>query len=194
MAMAFEYTLDTGYDFNTEFQQALAGILSQEYMEYINGQNLTVEEAKVGFDLDGDGELNSTVALTIEYDAEKYADTNGYGGTYLDLYLAELTENLQWYVDSLDYAEGWTWFDADGAALTDEEVAAMTTAGKAQAFIEGRYAKGSSGSSMGGPGGDMSGGPGGNPPDGGNGGPGGTPPDGGGMGGPGYGGIPPIRS
>ena len=170
MALAMEYTLNTGFSFNTDFQQAMAGLLSQEYMAYINAQNLTVEEAKVGFDLDGDGELNSTIALTIEYDEEKYADTNGYGGSYLDLYLAELTENLQWYVDNLDYAEGWTWFGSDGAALTDEEVAAMTTVDKAQAFIEGRYAKGSSGSSMGGPGG--------NPPDGGNGGPGGTPPDG----------------
>ena len=178
MALAMEYTLNTGFNFNTDFQQAMAGFLSQEYMSYINAQNLTVDEAKAGFDLDGDGELNSTVALTIEYDEEKYADTNGYGGTYLDLYLAELTENLQWYVDNLDYAEGWTWFGSDGAALTDEEVAAMTTVDKAQAFIEGRYAKGSSGSSMGGPGGDMSGGPGGNPPDGGHGGPGGTPPDG----------------
>ena len=178
MALAMEYTLNTGFNFNTDFQQAMAGLLSQEYMAYINGQNLTAEESKIGFDLDGDGDLNSTVALNIEYDEEKYANTNGYGGTYLDLYLAELTENLQWYVDNLDYAEGWTWFGSDGAAMTDEEVAAMTTADKAQAFIEGRYAKGSSGSSMGGPGGDMSGGPGGNPPDGGNGGPGGTPPDG----------------
>ena len=189
MALAMEYTLNTGFNFNTDFQQAMAGLLSQEYMVYINAQNLTVEEAKVGFDLDGDGELNSTIALTIEYDEEKYADTNGYGGSYLDLYLAELTENLQWYVDNLDYVEGWTWFGSDGAALTDEEVAAMTTADKAQVFIEGRYAKGSSGSSMGGPGGDMSGGPGGNPPDGGHGGPGVTPPDGG-MGGPGNGEMP----
>ena len=171
MAMAFEYTLDTGYSFNTEFQRELAGILSQEYMEYINGQNLTVDEAKIGFDLDGDGALNSTVSLTIEYDTEKYAETNGYGGTYLDLYLAEFMENLQWYVDSLSYAEGWTWFDADGAALTDEAVAAMTSLDRATAFIEGRYAKASSGG-MGGPGGGMSGG---TPPDGG---PGGTPPDG----------------
>ena len=99
MAQAMEYTLTTGFNFNTEFQQALAKVLSDEYMDYINGQNLTVDEAKVGFDLDGDGALESTVALTIEYDAEKYADTNGYGGSYLDLYLAELTENLQWYVD-----------------------------------------------------------------------------------------------
>ena len=155
MALAMEYTLNTGFNFNTDFQQALAGVLSQEYMEYINTRNLTVDEAKVGFDLDGDGALNSTVALTIGYDEEKYADTNGYGGTYLDLYLAELTENLQWYVDNLAYAEGWTWFDADGEALSDEEVASMTDADRVEAFIEGRYAKGSTGRGMGGPGGGM---------------------------------------
>ncbi len=180
MAQAMEYTLNTGFSFNTDFQKELAAALSVEYMDYINSQNLTVEEAKVGFDLDGDGELNSTVALTIEYDEEKYADTNGYGGSYLDLYLAELTENLQWYVDNLDYAEDWTWFDTDGTALSDEAVAAMTTQDKAQAFIEGRYAKSSSSNGMGGPGGDMGGGPGGDM----GGGPGGTPPDGG-NGGPG---------
>ena len=145
MAQAMEYTLNTGFSFNTDFQQALAKALSDEYVDYINAQGLTVEEAKVGFDLDGDGALNSTVALTIEYDEEKYADTNGYGGSYLDLYLAELTENLQWYVDNLDYATDWTWFDAEGNALSDEAVAAMTAADKALAFIEGRYAKGSSG-------------------------------------------------
>lgn len=180
MAMAFEYTLDVDYSFNTDFQRALAGILSQEYMAYINGQNLTAEESKVGFDLDGDGELNSTVALTIEYDQEQYPDTNGYGGTYLDLYLAEFTENLQWYMDNLDYADGWTWFSADGAALSDEEVAAMTTQEKADAFIEGRYTKSSSGKGdmAGGRGGDF-GGMRGTPPDDGNGGHGGTPPDGG---------------
>ncbi len=175
MAMALEYTLNTSYGFNTDFQKALAGILSREYMEYINARALTVDEALVGFDLDGDGETTGTVALTIEYDTEKYADTNGYGGTYLDLYLAEFVSNLQWYVDSLDYAEGWTWFDAEGNALSDEATAALTTAEKAAAFIEGRYAKSSSSSGgMGGPGGDFSGGgPGGTPPDGGSGGPGG---------------------
>ena len=155
MAQALEYTMNTGFSFNTDFQRALAACLSREYMDYINGQNLTVEEAKVGFDLDGDGALGSTVALTIEYDAEKYADTNGYGGSYLDLYLAEFTENLQWYVDNLAYAEGWTWFDAEGNALSDEAVAAMTDADRAQAFIEGRYDKGSSG--RGGRGGMMGG-------------------------------------
>ena len=153
MAMAFEYTLTTGFNFNTDFQQALASTLSGEYMEYINEQGLTVNETDVGFDLDGDGALTSEISLTIEYDPGKYPETNGYGGTYLDLYLAELTENLQWYVDSLAYAEGWTWFDADGNALSDEEVAAMTDADRAQAFIEGRYDKGSSG--RGGMGGGM---------------------------------------
>ena len=180
MALAMEYSLNTDYSFNTDFQQALAACLSQEYMDYINNQGLTVEESAVGFDLDGDGAMSSTVALTIEYDAEKYADTNGYGGSYLDLYLAELTENLQWYVDNLAYAEGWTWFNAEGEALSDEEVAAMTDADRARAFIEGRYAKSSSGGSMCGPGGGMGGFPGGD------GGLGGNPPDGG-MGGPGNG-------
>ena len=189
MTMSLEYTMNPDFNFNTDFQQALAEVLSQEYMEYINSQNLTVEEAKVGFDLDGDGELNSTVSLTIEYDVEKYPETNGYGGSYIDLYLAERTENLQWYVDNLDYAEGWTWFDGDGAALSDEAVAAMTTADKAQAFIEGRYAKGSTGG-MGGRGGMMGpSGMNGAADFGGNGGPGGTPPDGG-MGGPGNGEMP----
>ena len=155
MAQAMEYTLTKDFSFNTDFQQALAKALSDEYMAYINAQGLTVEEAKVGFDLDGDGALDSTVALTIEFDEEQYADTNGYGGSYMDLYLAELTENLQWYVDNLDYATDWTWFDAEGNALSDEAVAAMTVADKAQAFVEGRYAKGSSGGrgGMGGPGG-----------------------------------------
>ena len=100
-------------------------------------------------------------------------------------------------MDNLAYAEGWTWFNAEGDALSDEEVAAMTDADRAEAFIEGRYAKGSTGGGMGGPGGgsapsgDMGGGPGGDM----GGGPGGTPPDGGspadgGMGGPGNGEMP----
>ncbi|MCD8002587.1 MAG: hypothetical protein LUG88_01485 [Clostridia bacterium] len=144
MALAFEYYMDTDYDFGSNFQEQLAAYLSESYMEYINGQNLTVNEADVGFDLDGDGSMTSTISLTIEYDEELYADTNGYGGTYLDLYMAEFISNLQWYLDNLDYADGWTWFDDDGNALSDDEVAAMTTEDKATAFIEGRYAEGSS--------------------------------------------------
>ena len=60
--------------------------------------------------------------LTIEYDEEKFADTNGYCGTYLTLYLKEFEKNLEWY---LDYADDWTWFDSDGNALSDESVSQM---------------------------------------------------------------------
>ncbi len=145
MAMAFEYYLDKDYSFGSAFQAQLAEYLAAEYMEYINAQNLTVAEADVGFDLDGDGALASTIALTIDYDESLYADTNGYGGSYLDLYLAEFTSNLQWYLDNLDYAEGWTWFDAAGNALSDDAVAAMTGEDRARAFIEGRYTAASTG-------------------------------------------------
>ena len=162
MTMAFEYYLDEDYDFGSDFQKAMAKYLSQEYMEYINAQELSVEESAVGFDLNEDGDQEDIIDLTIEYDEEKYPDTNGYGGTYLDLYLAEFISNLQWYLDSLGYAEGWTWFDEEGNPLSDEEVAAMTTEDFAAAFIEGRYSKGSSDSKkMGAPGGNMGGCPGG---------------------------------
>lgn len=144
MAQAFEYYLNPDFNYNTSFQAQLAEYLSAEYMEYINDQNLSVEESAVGFDLNGDGDYDDTIALTIEYDLDKYPETNGYYGTYLDLYLAEFTENLQWYLDNLDYADGWTWFAEDGTAMTDEEVAAMTSEERAQAFLEGRYAKSSS--------------------------------------------------
>ncbi len=155
MAMAFEYYLDTDYDFNTDFQKQMAEYLSEEYMNYINEKDLSVEEEAVGFDLDGDGELKSTVDLKIEYDEEKYKDTNGYGGTYLDLYLAEFQQSLADYLDRLEYADGWTWFGSDGKALTDDEAAEMTAEDKAKAFIEGRYAKSTESSGNG-----MNGGPG----------------------------------
>ena len=202
MTMAFEYYLDEDYDFGSDFQAAMAEYLSQEYMEYINAQELSVAEADVGFDLNEDGDQEDTIELTIEYDESKYPDTNGYGGTYLDLYLAEFISNLQWYLDSLGYAEGWTWFDEEGNALSDEEVASMTSEDFAAAFLEGRYSKGNSengrmgefpgGAMGGGPGGDMNGGPdgnmgggpGGDMTEGGMGGPGGDMPEGG-MGGPG---------
>ncbi|SDB07104.1 hypothetical protein [Eubacterium oxidoreducens] len=157
MAMAFEYYMDTDYEFGSSFQSQLAEYLSEEYMEYINEQNLSVTEESVGFDLNDDGDTEDTIDLSIEYDEDKYADTNGYGGSYLDLYMAEFQENLQWYLDNLDYADGWTWFDEDGNALSDEEVAAMTSEDKATAFIEGRYAKSTS-SSEGGMEGGMPGG------------------------------------
>ena len=158
MALAFEYYLDPTYSFNTDFQKQTAAYLAAEYMEYINGKNLSVKEADVGFDLNGDGDTSDTVALTIEYDEDGHADTNGYYGTYLDLYLAEFEQSLQDYIDRLAYAEDWTWFNGDGTALSDGEVAAMTDADRAEAFISGAYAKGSTGSASGG----MEGGPGGN--------------------------------
>ncbi|MBR6045707.1 MAG: hypothetical protein IKP47_08740 [Ruminococcus sp.] len=164
MAMAFEYYMDTTYDFNTDFQKQMAEYLSAEYMEYINSKGLSVAESAVGFDLNSDGDTDDVVDLTIEYDADSHADTNGYYGTYVDLYLAEFEQSLEAYLERLDYTEDWTWFDSDGNALSDEEVAAMTSEDKAQAFIEGRYAKGSTGSSSGepgAPGGDMGGAPGG---------------------------------
>ena len=175
MALAFEYTQDSTYSFNTSFQKQLAAYLSAEYMDYINSKNLSVSETAVGFDLNGDGDTNDTVALTIEYDET----TGSYFGSYLDLYLAEFTESFQSYLNRLDYAEGWSWFDADGNALSDDAVAAMSTGDKAVAFIEGRYAKGSSAGGMGGmegaPGGDSAGGPpSGEAPDGEGGGPGGS--------------------
>lgn len=162
MTLAFEYYLNSDYSFNTDFQKQLAEYLAAEYMEYINAQDLTVEEAKVGFDLNGDGDTFDTVALTIEYDEAGHEDTNGYYGTYLDLYLAEFEQSLQDYIDRLAYAEDWTWFNSDGTALSDSEVAAMTDADRAEAFINGWYVKGSTGSSSGG----MEGGPRGEKPDG----------------------------
>ena len=185
MTLAFEYSLDSTYSFNTDFQKQLAGYLAAEYMAYINAQNLSVDESKVGFDLNGDGDFSDTVALTIEYDETGHADTNGYCGKYLDLYLAEFEQSLQDYIDRLAYAEDWTWFDADGYALSDSEVAAMTDTDRAQAFLNGWYAKGSSGSGssmggmLGGPGADHRGGP-----------PSGSPPDGAGPGGNSAGGPP----
>ena len=148
MAMAFEYYLDPDYSFNTDFQKQLAAYLAEAYMEYINDQELSAEESAVGFDLNDDGDMDDTIAITIEYDPDAYPETNGYHGTYCDLYLAEFTENVQWYLDNLDYASGYTWFDEDGAALSDSEVAGMTSADKAQAFIEGRYSAGTSSGEM----------------------------------------------
>ena len=155
MALAFEYHLNTEYSFSTPFQAQLAEYLSESYMEYINQQNLSVLESKVGFDLNNDADTDDTIALTIEYDPQTHPETNGYYGTYLDLYLKEFTENLQWYLDNIDYTQGWTWFDSSGNALSDEEVAAMTSLDKGQALIEGRYTAASSGGRGGRPGGDF---------------------------------------
>ncbi len=172
MAMGFEYYLDSTYAFKTSFQKQMAEYLAAEYMEYINSSDLQADESLFGYDLNKDGDTDDTVDLKIEYDIDKHPETNGYSGTYVELYLAEFEASLNDYLARLDYTEDWTWFGTDGAALSDSEVAAMTNEDRALAFIEGRYAKGSSGSSQGGPGGGMPGGySAGGPPDMGSGGP-----------------------
>lgn len=70
MSLAFEYSINPSYSYNTEFQKQLAGYLAAEYMEYINGKNLSITEEKAGFDLNGDGDTSDTVDLTIEYDSQ----------------------------------------------------------------------------------------------------------------------------
>ena len=48
-------------------------------------------------------------ALKIEYDANgDHLETNGYYGTYVDLYLAEFEESLNDYLTRLDDTEDWT--------------------------------------------------------------------------------------
>ena len=39
-------------------------------MEYINDQNLSVSESAVDIDINGDGDKDDVVDLTIEYDVE----------------------------------------------------------------------------------------------------------------------------
>lgn len=162
MAMAFEYYLDKDYSFNTDFQKKLAEKLAQKYMTYINDQNLSVKESDVDLDINGNGNKTDTIKLSIEYDQSKYPDTNGYGGTYLDFYLAEFVSDLQWYIDNIDYGDSFTWFDTNGNALSDSDVANMSQSDKAKAFIEGRYATSAKKGAMGGaPSDNAQGGPGG---------------------------------
>ena len=71
MAMAFEYFLDTDYDFGSDFKTKLAELLAEEYKNYINEQNLTVDESKVDLDINSDGDTGDTIKLTIEYDEKK---------------------------------------------------------------------------------------------------------------------------
>ncbi len=172
MAMAFEYYLDGNYSFNTGFQKQMAEYLAEEYASYIYEQGWSVDEAKVGFDLNENGSKTDVVDLSVQKSTDAYGtETNGYGGTYLNLYLAEFEQSLNDYLDRLAYADDWTWFGTNGGKYSDGETALLSTGDKVQAFLEGRYAKGSSASSMGGPGGGF---PGGNfaggPPDGGMGG------------------------
>ncbi len=154
MAQALEYYMDPTYEFNTEFQKTLAGYLAEAYMDYINGQGLTADEAQMGFDLNGDGDAEDLVPLSIEYDPEVYPQTNGYHGSYIDLYLCQFRNSFRGYLSKLEYSDGWTWFDENGIPLTDEAVEAMTEQDRAEAFIQGRYTKSAfGGMGHGGPGG-----------------------------------------
>ena len=154
MAMAFEYFLDVDYSFNSSFQKLLAAYLSEDYLTYINDQNFSVKEDEIGVDLNADGDTKDLVPLTIEYDVEKYPETNGYGGSYCDLITAKFAAGLQAYLDNLDYVSGWTWFNADGTPKTDAQVAAMTHEDRVNCFLEGRYHTGSSASGEMGPSGE----------------------------------------
>ena len=144
LAQAFEYWLDADFTFESDFQEALAGNLAEAYADYVNRQRFKVSEELLGKDLDGDGLLESVVPLSIDFDEVAYAKTRGYGGSYLDLYLAEFVENLQWTLDNLSYAQDWTWFDAKGARIPDWTARNMSLQDKARAFLEGRYARGTS--------------------------------------------------
>ena len=144
LAQAFEYYLNPDYEFGSEFQEALAKNLAEAYADYINRQKFKVSEETLGRDLNGDGLLKDTFRLTVDFDEVAYAKTRGYGGSYLDFYLSEFVENLQWTLDNLSYAQGWTWFDANGGRLVDWSVRNMSPADKAKAFLEGRYARGDS--------------------------------------------------
>lgn len=141
LAQAFDYVLDVNYEFGTEFQEALARNLAEAYADYINRQKLRVSEEALGIDLDGDELLESTIRLTIDYDEVAYSKTRGYGGTYLNLYQTVFANNLQRMLDNLSYAQGWTWFDANGNRLVDWSVQNMSPQDKALAFLEGRYAR-----------------------------------------------------
>ena len=115
MALAFESYLDKDYSFLTSFQKQFAGCLSEEYMDYINGKELTADEKKTGIDLDGDGKCGSVVNLTIDYAPDMYPETNGYGGTYLDLCLSQFRQDLQLLQENKESAE-------TSGSLTDTEV------------------------------------------------------------------------
>jgi hypothetical protein len=141
-AQAFEYHLWPSFPYKSPFQAKLAEYLAEEYMNYINSQNLVVNGKK----------------LSIQYDLKKHPDTNGYYGTYLDYMLDQFHKNLEWYLNNLKWSSSWT---KDDPTMTDVE-----------AFLKGAYSyqqtgRGGGGPGRaggppsGGPGGDMAGGPGG---------------------------------
>jgi hypothetical protein len=130
-AQAFEYYLSTKFTFQSPFQAKLAEYLSEEYMKYINSQNLVADGKK----------------LTIQYDLNAHPETRGYYGTYLDYMLDQLHKDLEWYLNNLKWSSSWT---KDDPKMAD-----------AEAFLKGAYTSTESGRGGGPPGGGMGGPPGG---------------------------------
>lgn len=130
-AQAFEYYLWPEFPYKSQFQAKLAEYLAEEYMKYINSQNLVVDGKK----------------LTIQYDRKKYPDTNGYYGTYLDYMLDQFHTDLEWYLNNLEWGSTWT---KDDPKMSD-----------AEAFVKGAYTYTETGRGGGPPGMMAGGGPGG---------------------------------
>ena len=140
MAQAFERVLNGSFEYASEYDEKLASMLAEEYMNYINTKNMSSDEATAMLDIDGNGKAAGVIELKVDYDSDKYRDTNGYGGSYINMYRAKLESTLQTCLDDLDYAGGWTWFDEEGKALDDEAVGTMSHEDRVKAFMAGRYA------------------------------------------------------
>jgi len=128
---AFEYYLSTKFAFKSPFQAKLAEYLSEEYMKYINSQNLVVNGKK----------------LTIQYDLKAHPETRGYYGTYLDYMLKQAHSDLEWYLNNLQWSSTWT---KDDPKMSD-----------AESFLKGAYSYTETGRGGGPPGMMAGGGPGG---------------------------------
>ena len=161
---AFEYYLWPKFPYKSKFQAKLAEYLAEEYMKYINTQNLVVDGKK----------------LTIRYDPKKYPDTNGYYGTYCDYMLDQFHKDLEWYLNNLKWGSTWT---KDDPKVSDQEAFLKgaysytesgrgggpnmgggpggAAAGTTGAAGTGAAGAGAIGGAAGGPGGNMAGGPGG---------------------------------
>jgi hypothetical protein len=120
---AFEYYLSTKFAFKSPFQAKLAEYLAEEYMKYINSQNLVADGKK----------------LTIQYDLKAHPETRGYYGTYCDYMLKQAHSDLEWYLNNLQWGSTWT---KDDPKMSDEE-----------AFLKGAYSYTESGRGGGPPGG-----------------------------------------
>lgn len=124
MAMALEYYMDTTYDFNTDFQRQMAEYLSREYMDYINGKELSVEESAVGFD--------DSLSLYVDTMYGIYVE----GAVSIEKAAAETqTENGTAEEASGKDISGWVSYDEEtGAVFSLADAAAYRTAGASKAI------------------------------------------------------------